>query len=291
MTCVLVDGSSYIYRAFYSQPPMTKMDGTPIGAIHGYSRMLWNLKKKHVTATHFAVVLDKGRSTARTAIYPEYKAQRTPMPDDLRSQLGLIRDATRAFRIPVVEAQGIEADDLIASYASASNANGDDALIISVDKDLMQTITTGRPSTAMWDPVKETEITPDYVYAKFGVWPHQMRDLQALMGDTSDNVPGIPSVGPKTAAALLKQFGSFDGVMERWREINKPKIRDMVMAHRANALLSRELVTLKTDAELPVPMKELESVDVDAATLVDFAKSMEMISFAADVESFYGVPA
>lgn len=288
MTAILVDASGYIYRAFYAQPPMTKADGTPTGCIHGYTRMLWNLKKRHAAESHFGVCFDKGKSAARVEMYSDYKAHRPPMHEDLKTQLGMVRDATRAFGLPVIEADGIEADDLLASYAEAFQANGDDVVIVSVDKDLMQLMGDG---VTLYDPLKDRTITDEDVIAKLGVRPHLAIDAQALIGDASDNVPGVPKIGPKTAGALLDQFGSLDGVLDNWHKVTKPAIRDSLMLSRDKALLSRQLVTLIRDVPLPLPLKALEAKDVDAAKLVAFCKQMEFASLGADIEAFYGVSA
>lgn len=288
MTAILVDASGYIYRAFYAQPPLTKADGTPVGCIHGYLQMLWSLKKQHVTASHFGVCFDKGKSAARVAIYPEYKGHRPPMPDDLKTQLGMVRDATRAVGLPVIEAENVEADDLIASYAEAFRANGDAVIIVSVDKDLMQLMADG---IEMFDPIKDRPLTVDDVVAKLGVGPEQATDAQALIGDSTDNVPGVPKIGPKTAGALLARFGSLNNLLANRQAVDKPAIRDSLMLNREKALLSRDLVTLMRDVPLPLPLKALEARDVDAAALVAFCKHMEFASLGADIEAFYGVAA
>lgn len=288
MTAVLVDASGYIYRAFHAQPPMTKSDGTPIGCIHGYTHMLWHLKRQFADASHFGVVFDKGRSRARLAMHPEYKAHRPPIHYDLRSQLAMTRDATRAFGLPVIEEDGVEADDLLASYAAAFETNGDDVVIVSVDKDLMQLMSD---TVGMYDPIKKRALTDDDVVAKLGVPPALAIDAQALIGDTSDNVPGVPKIGPKTAGQLLTLFGSLDAVLDNWQSISKPAIRDSIMLNRDNALLSRRLVTLMRDVPLPLPLKALESKHVDAASLVAFCAQCEFASLGAEVQQFYGVPA
>lgn len=288
MTAILVDASGYIYRAFYAQPPLTKADGTPVGCIHGYLQMLWNLKRQHVTASHFGVCFDKGKSAARVAIHSDYKAHRPPMHEDLKSQLAMVRDATRAVGLPVIEEDGIEADDLLASYATAFRANGDDVIIVSVDKDLMQMMGDG---VEMYDPIKKRLLTVEDVVAKLGVGPELAIDAQALIGDPTDNVPGVPKIGPKTAGQLLGRFGSLDAVLDNWAQIEKPAIRDSLMMSRDRALLSRQLVTLARDVPLPLPLKALEAKDVDAASLVAFCAQCEFASLGAEVQEFYGVAA
>ena len=288
MTAILVDASGYIYRSYHAQPPMTKADGTPTGCIHGYTRMLWNIKKRHAADAHFGVVFDKGRSVARSMLYPAYKANRPSLPDDFRAQLDMVRDATRAFGLPVIEHDGIEADDLIASYATAFVENGDDVIIISADKDMMQLLGDG---ISMFDPIKDRFVTDEDVIAKLGVLPAQAVDAQALIGDPSDNIPGVPKIGPKTAGALLTQFGSLDNLLANWQQVGKPAIRDSLMLNAGKALLSRQLATLDRRVPLPLPLKQLEARDVDASRLVAFCREMEFASLGADVEAFYGVSA
>lgn len=291
MTAILVDASGYIYRAFYVQPTLVRTDGTPVGCIHGYLRMLWNLKKRHAGDTHFGVIFDKGRCATRTALHPGYKANRPPIPEDMRIQLSMIRDATRAFGIPVVEQDNVEADDLIASYAAAFRANGDDVLIVSADKDMFQLLDDEDGLVAMYDPVKERMIEPADVVAKLGVGPRLAIDAQALIGDATDNVPGVPKIGVKTAGALLAQFGSLDAVLDNWQAITQRAVRDSIMLNRDKALLSRDLVTLNRHLPLPLPLKALEAKDVTVGPLLAFCQEMEFASLGADIAAFYQVNA
>lgn len=290
MTAILVDASGYIYRAFHVQPTMVKTDGTPVGCIHGFVRMLWTLKKRHAGDTHFGVVFDRGRCAKRTTLHPGYKANRPPMPDDLRIQLSMVRDATRAFGLPVIEAENVEADDLIASYATAFRDNGDPVLIISADKDMFQLLDDDG-MISMYDPMKERVIEPADVVAKLGVKPRLAIDAQALIGDPTDNVPGVPKIGPKTAGALLAQFGSLDGVLDNWQSITQRAARDSIMLNRDKALLSRDLVTLDRTLPLPLPLKALEAKDVTVPALLAFCREMEFASLGADIEAFYLVNA
>lgn len=284
MPAMLVDASGFIYRAFYAMPPMTRADGYPTGAIHGFCTMLWRLKKRHTQATHFGVVFDKGKSSARTAAYPDYKAKRPPQPDDLQKQLSAVRDATRAFGMPVVEADGVEADDLLASYAEAFRANGDDVIIVSPDKDVIQLIRTG---VGILCPIKDARVGLADSLTKFGVPPRLVADAQGLIGDPSDNIPGVPGVGPKKAGALLEQFGSLDAVLEHANTVPQKALRSALMTYADQARLSRDLATLDRSVPLPLPLKSLEARDVDAVALLDFARAMEFQSFAADVAAFY----
>lgn len=290
MPAMLVDASGFIYRAFYAMPPMTRADGFPTGAVHGFCTMLWRLKKKHAQATHFGVVFDKGKSAARTARYPDYKAKRPPQPDDLQKQLSVVRAATRAFGMPVVESDGVEADDLLASYAEAFRANGDDVIIVSPDKDVIQLIRTG---VGILCPIKDARVGLADSLAKFGVPPRLAADAQGLIGDSSDNIPGVPGIGPKKAGALLEQFGSLEAVLANADMVQQKGMRAALKAYADQARLSHELATLDSAVPLPVSLKALEARDVEAVALLEFARSMEFTSFAADVAAFYslGTPA
>jgi len=219
----LVDGSAYIFRAYHALPPLTrKSDGLPVGAVAGFCNMLWKLLQEArdtsvgVVPTHFAVIFDYSSKTFRNELFPEYKANRSEPPDDLRPQFGLIREATRAFNLPCIEMEGFEADDLIATYARQAEEAGGDVTIISSDKDLMQLI-TGKVS--MYDSMKDRQVGIDEVVEKFGVKPEKMIDLQSLTGDSTDNIPGVPGIGPKTAAQLLDEYGDLDTLLERASEI------------------------------------------------------------------------
>ncbi|WP_304516111.1 5'-3' exonuclease, partial [Acetobacter tropicalis] len=234
---VLVDGSGFIFRAFHALPPMTSPHGVPVNAVYGFTNMLARLLREHV-GTHLAVVFDAGRHTFRSDIYPQYKAHRPEPPEDLRPQFGLIRDATQAFNVPGIELQGWEADDLIASYATAVRKMGGTCTIISSDKDLMQLI---GPGVCMLDPIKQTPIGLPEVEKKFGVLPEKVVDVQALMGDSTDNVPGVPGIGPKTASALINEFGTLEAVLAAAPEMKKSKRRDMLIEHADAARLSRRL--------------------------------------------------
>lgn len=286
MTAVLIDGSAYMHRAYHSQPPMSRADGLPTGAVHGYCVMLWELKKRRQTATRFAVIFDKGRSSHRLALYPGYKGNRPPMADDLRAQYAWIRPATEAFGIPFVDSDGVEADDLIASYATAAGCNGEEIEIVSSDKDLLQLL---RPGVTQWCPMKKGLLGPLDCLAKFGVMPRLAIDAQALIGDATDNVPGVPGIGPKKASALLNEFGSLDAILQNAGLIENAKIRAAIVANAELALLSRELVTLRDDIPLPVPLDDLGNRTVDIERLLAFAREMEFASFARDVAAHYGV--
>ncbi|HYD04687.1 MAG TPA: 5'-3' exonuclease H3TH domain-containing protein, partial [Reyranella sp.] len=215
----LVDGSGYIFRAYHALPPLTRSDGTPTNAVLGFTNMLWKLLEE-TDADHVAVIFDASRKTFRDAIYKEYKANRTEPPEDLIPQFALIRDAVKAFNLPCIEMEGYEADDLIATYADHAVAEGADVTIVSSDKDLMQLI---RDGIKMWDPMKNRPIGATEVQEKFGVTPDKVIDVQALCGDSTDNVPGVPGIGVKTAAELINTYGDLETLLARAGEIKQPK--------------------------------------------------------------------
>src|SRR5215210_6526574 len=253
----LVDGSSYIFRAYHRLPPLTNRHGQPAGAVYGYTTMLWKLAgdlNKADGPTHMAVILDASEQTFRNDMYAQYKAHRPPPPEDLVPQFPLIRTATKAFSIPCIETEGLEADDIIACYAKAALAAGWSTTIVSSDKDLMQLI---EPGVDMLDTMNDRRIDADYVIEKFGVPPEKLGDVLALMGDSVDNVPGVPGIGPKTASQLIQQFGDLESVLGSTDQISKPKLKQSLIEHADNARLSRELVRLVCDAALPEPLEDL----------------------------------
>lgn len=253
----LVDGSGYIFRAYHQLPPLTNRHGQPVGAVYGYTTMLWKLAEELGRAegpTHMAVVLDKGSHTFRNDMYDQYKAHRPPPPEDLVPQFPMIRDATRAFSLPCIEEAGYEADDIIASYTKAAVAQGWHVTIVSSDKDLMQLI---QPGVDMYDTMKNERRGADYVIAKFGVGPELLGDVLALMGDSVDNVPGIPGIGPKTAAKLITEYGGLEQALDAAPLMKKSKMQENLIAHADMARLSRKLVALHDRMDLPEPLEEL----------------------------------
>ncbi|PWL19351.1 DNA polymerase I [Falsochrobactrum shanghaiense] len=283
----LVDGSGYIFRAYHALPPLTrKSDGLPVGAVAGFCNMLWKLLKDArntdvgVAPTHFAVIFDYSSKTFRNELYPEYKANRTAPPEDLIPQFGLIRQATRAFNLPCIEKQGFEADDLIATYARLAEQAGGDVTIVSSDKDLMQLVT---PLVSMYDGMKDKQISIPDVIEKWGVAPEKMIDLQSLTGDSTDNIPGIPGIGPKTAAQLLEEYGDLDTLLMRASEIKQNKRRENILAFAEQTKLSRQLVTLKTDVPLDVPLDALVLEPQDGPRLIGFLKAMEFTTLTRRV--------
>jgi DNA polymerase I len=273
---VLVDGFGYIFRAYHALPPLTRSsDGAPVGAVSGFCNMLFKLiadQKAGLSPTHLAVIFDKSEDSFRKALYPAYKAQRPPAPEDLVPQFAMIREATRAFGLPCIELGGYEADDLIATYAHEAEALGASVTIISSDKDLMQLVTD---KVSMYDPMKERAIGQAEVLEKFGVGPEKVIDVQALMGDSVDNVPGAPGIGPKTAAELILMFGDLETTLARADEVKQQKRRETLIAFADQIRISKQLVTLAKDAPLPEPLEALGIREPDPATLIAFLEGME----------------
>jgi len=281
----LVDGSGYIFRAYHALPPLTrKSDGVPIGAVAGFCNMLWKLLVDMRAApdapTHLAVIFDHSEKTFRNALYAEYKAHRPPAPEDLVPQFPLVREATRAFGVPCLELAGYEADDLIAAYACAVRDQGGEVVIVSSDKDLMQLV---GERVSMFDPMKTLRIGPEQVFEKFGVPPERVVDVQALCGDSVDNVPGAPGIGIKTAAALITEYGDLDTVLARAGEIKQDKRRQTLIDFADQIRLSRELVKLDCETPLPEPIDNLEIAEPDPAVLAAFLEAMEFRTLARRV--------
>ena len=286
---VLVDGSGYIFRAYHALPPLTrKTDGLPIGAVAGFSNMLFKLlrgQNDEDRPTHFAVIFDKGSYTFRNDIFPEYKANRSETPEDLIPQFPLTRDATRAFGAPAIEMEGYEADDLIATYAKQAEAKGARVTVISSDKDLMQLVSD---KVSMLDTMKNKAIGREEVIAKFGMGPENVTQIQALAGDSVDNIPGVPGIGVKTAVVLLEHFGDLETLLQRCDEIPQKGRREKMMANIDNARVSLELVTLKTDVEVEVPLEDLAVSDPDVEVLFDFLDEMTFRTLTARVRAALG---
>ncbi|MFL6729552.1 MAG: DNA polymerase I [Sphingomicrobium sp.] len=268
----LVDGSSYIFRAYHRLPPLTNRHGMNVGAVYGYTTMLWKLAdglSKADGPTHMAVILDKSEHTFRNEMYDQYKAHRPPAPEELVPQFPLIRTATRAFSIPCIEEEGLEADDIIACYVTAAREAGWKVTIVSSDKDLMQLIDEDA-GVDMLDTMNDRRIGREQVLEKFGVPPEKVGDVLALMGDSVDNVPGVPGIGPKTASQLIQAFGDLDTVLASTDQISKPKLKQSLIDHADNARLSRELVRLVCDAPLPEPLEALELKRIPKEPLEEF---------------------
>ncbi|MGE3147152.1 MAG: 5'-3' exonuclease H3TH domain-containing protein, partial [Pseudorhodoplanes sp.] len=287
----LVDGSGYIFRAYHALPPLNrKSDGLQVNAVLGFCNMLWKLlaDMKDDRPTHLAVVFDKSEKTFRTDFYPDYKAHRPDAPADLIPQFPLIREAVRAFDIPCLEQQGFEADDLIATYARLATAAGARTSIVSSDKDLMQLV---GPSVTMYDTMKDKRIGRDEVIEKFGVPPDKVIEVQALIGDSTDNVPGVPGIGVKTAAQLIGEYGDLETLLKRATEIKQEKRRQTLIDNAESARLSKRLVTLDSHVPLDVPVEELAVHHPDYRKLVAFLKAMEFstltrrIAEAAEIDA------
>ncbi|ASP35237.1 DNA polymerase I [Labrenzia sp. VG12] len=275
---ILVDGSTFIFRAYHALPPLTrKPDGLPVGAVSGFCNMLWKLLQEGLTPeegdepTHFAVIFDHSAKTFRNDIYPEYKAHRPDPPEDLVPQFGLIREATRAFSVHCIEQAGFEADDLIATYARQAAEQGARVTIVSGDKDLMQLI---GPKVGMIDTMKNKIFGEPEVFEKFGVGPDKVIEVQSLAGDSVDNVPGVPGIGLKTAALLINEFGDLETLLDQAETIKQKKRRENLIEFADQARVSKELVTLKQDVPVEVPVGDLSVTEMDGPKAVGFLKAM-----------------
>lgn len=278
----LIDGSGFVFRAYHALPPLTRPDGTPVNAVLGFTNMLWKILRE-TDADHAAVVFDTARQTFRNEIYEPYKANRGETPEELIPQFPLVREAAGAFNLASVELGGFEADDLIAAYAEAARARGARVTIVSADKDLMQLVEGD--SVLMYDYFKNREIGPDQVLERFGVGPERVIDVQALAGDSTDNVPGVPGIGVKTAALLINDYGDLDRLLERAEEIKQPKRRQNLIEHAEMARLSRDLVTLRRDAPLPLPLEALARRQPEPGALRAFFQENGFRSIAARLET------
>ncbi len=285
----LVDGSAYIFRAYHALPPLTrKTDGLPIGAVSGFCNMLSKLVddvRDDGEVDYFAVIFDAARKTFRNDIYPEYKAHRPPAPEDLVPQFPLVKRASEAFNLATIEMPGFEADDVIATYARQAREAGMQVTIVSSDKDLMQLVGGG---VFMLDPMKQRQIGPDEVHEKFGVGPDRVIDVQALCGDATDNVPGVPGIGVKTAALLINEYGDLDGVLARAEEIKQPKRRQNLIEHADLARVSRELVTLKDDVPVEQSLDTLGLREPEAEVLLGFMAEMGLERLAGRIAQRLG---
>ena len=283
----LVDGSSYIFRAYHALPPLNrKSDGLQVNAVLGFCNMLWKLLRDMPPdnrPTHLAIVFDKSEVTFRNKLYPDYKAHRPPAPDDLIPQFALIREAVRAFDLPCLEQGGFEADDLIATYAREAGERGATATIVSSDKDLMQLVTD---KVTMYDTMKDRRIGIAEVIEKFGVPPEKVVEVQALAGDSTDNVPGVPGIGIKTAAQLIVEYGDLETLLKRAGEIKQPKRREALIDNAEKARISRKLVLLDDKVKLDVPLDELAVHEPDARKLIAFLKAMEFSTLTRRVAEY-----
>ena len=290
----LIDGSGFIFRAYYALPPLTrKSDGLPTGAVSGFCSMLFKLledsksDKNLQKPTHFAVIFDSARKTFRNEIYSDYKANRSEAPDDLAPQFEYIRKSVLAFNLPSVELLNYEADDLIATYVDKILKKGAKVTIVSSDKDLMQLY---KKNVRIYDPMKNKFITDEDVQKKFGVDPSKVIDVQALAGDSSDNVPGVPGIGVKTAAELINKYGTLEKLLESASEIKQNKRRETLIENKNKALISKKLVTLKHDAPLNITLDQLSLKEIDKDKLFKFLREMEFNRLLSSAISAYGEP-
>jgi DNA polymerase-1 len=287
----LIDGSGYIFRAYHALPPLTRpSDGLPVGAVHGFCGMLWKLLRETgelAPPTHMAVIFDYSAKTFRSDLFDGYKANRPEPPEDLIPQFPLVRDAVRAFNVACIEKEGFEADDLIATYALQAVGAGADVTIVSSDKDLMQLV---RPGIVMYDTMKNKKIAEEGVLAKFGVPPSKVIEVQALMGDSSDNVPGVPGIGVKTAALLINEYGDLETLLARASEIKQNKRRENLIEFAEQARLSKTLVTLDTQTPLDVPLAETAVQQPEPETLTAFMREMEFSTLLKRVAEGLGAP-
>ena len=277
----LIDGSGFIFRAYHALPPMTRADGTPVNAVYGFTSMLLKLVED-TDADHIAVIFDHARKTFRNDIYPDYKAHRPPAPDDLIPQFDLVREATRAMGLKAVAMEGYEADDLIATYARHAREAGADVTIVSSDKDLMQLVTK---DVTMYDAMKNRTIGPAEVQEKFGVGPERVIDVQALAGDSSDNVPGVEGIGVKTAALLINEYGDLESVLANAANIKQTKRRERLMEQADAARVSKDLVTLRQDVPVDVPLDDFDVTQPDVSKLLDFVRAQGFRTLTAKLES------
>jgi DNA polymerase-1 len=283
----LVDGSGYIFRAYHALPPLNrKSDGLQVNAVLGFCNMLWKLLRDmpdYDRPTHLAIIFDKSEITFRNKLYPDYKAHRPPAPDDLIPQFALIREAVRAFDLPCLEQVGFEADDLIATYARLAGERGATTTIVSSDKDLMQLVTD---KVTMYDTMKDRRIGIPEVIEKFGVPPEKVVEVQALAGDSTDNVPGVPGIGVKTAAQLIVEYGDLEQLLFRAGEIKQPKRRESLIENAEKARISRQLVLLDDKVDLEVPLDDLAVHEPDARKLIAFLKAMEFSTLTRRVAEY-----
>jgi len=290
----LIDGSGYIFRAYYALPPLTrKSDGLPVGAVSGFCSMLFKLLEDSKSnenlqkPTHFAVIFDAARKTFRNEIYSDYKANRSEAPDDLAPQFEYIRKSVIAFNLPSVDLPNYEADDLIATYAEQILAKGAKVTIVSSDKDLMQLY---KKDVRLFDPMKNKFITPEDIVNKFGVGPEKVIDVQSLAGDSSDNVPGVPGIGVKTAAELINKYGTLEKLLDNTHEIKQNKRRETLTENKDKAIISKKLVTLMKDAPVERKIEEFQLKEIDKDKLYKFLREMEFNRLLSSVISAYGEP-
>ena len=290
--CYLIDGSGYIFRAYYALPPLSrKSDGLPTGAVAGFCNMLFKLLEDAKSSdnkskpTHFAVIFDSARKNFRNEIYSEYKANRSDAPDDLIPQFDYIRKSVEAFNLPSIELINYEADDLIATYSEQIIKKGGDVTIVSSDKDLMQLY---KKNIRIYDPMKNKFINEEDIQKKFGVKAEKVIDVQSLAGDSSDNVPGVPGIGIKTAAELINEYGTLENLLSNSKNIKQNKRRETLIENKQKAMISKKLVTLKKDVPVKVPYSDFVLKQIDKEKLYNFLRDMEFNRLLSSAISTYG---
>ena len=288
----LIDGSGYIFRAYYALPPLSrKSDGMPTGAVSGFCNMLFKLledsksSENKEKATHFAVIFDSAKKNFWNEIYRDYKANRSEAPEDLIPQFDYIRKSVEAFNLPSIELINYEADDLIATYSEQIIKEGAKVTIVSSDKDLMQLY---RKNIRIYDPMKNKFISNEDIIDKFGVIPEKVIDVQALAGDSSDNVPGVPGIGVKTAAELINQYDNLDNLFKNLNQIKQNKRRETLLENRGKAIISKKLVTLKKDVPIKNKITEFELKNINKEKLYNFLREMEFNRLLSTTISTYG---
>ena len=290
----LIDGSGYIFRAYYALPPLSrKSDGLPVGAVSGFCSMLFKLLEDSKSSenlqkpSHFAVIFDAAKKTFRNEIYSDYKANRSEAPDDLAPQFEYIRKSVVAFNLPAIDLPNYEADDLIATYAEQILSKGAKVTIVSSDKDLMQLY---KKDVRLFDPMKNKFVTPEDVVTKFGVTPEKVIDVQSLAGDSSDNVPGVPGIGIKTAAELINKYGTLEKLLNNANEIKQNKRRETLIENKDKAIISKKLVTLMKNVPVERKIEEFQLKKIDKEKLYKFLREMEFNRLLSSAISVYGEP-
>ncbi|MDR0690830.1 MAG: DNA polymerase I, partial [Streptococcaceae bacterium] len=283
---ILIDGYSFLFRAFFAIRGLTRSDGTPVGALYGFTRMLIKLITD-IEYSHIAVVFDCGCKTFRNDLYENYKANRAPCPEDLKPQFPLVRDIVKVLNIKTLEKIGYEADDLIATYSKKAENEGIEVMIVSSDKDLMQLVDD---KVKMFDGMKNEIIDAEKVKEKWGVPPEQLLDVLSLMGDSSDNVPGVPGIGPKTAAELISEFGNLDNLLAHLDTIKQNKRREILIENKDSALLSKKLITLDDNVEMEETVEDLAFKQYDYRELLEFLKAQDFNAMVKGLEkAFNGI--
>ena len=281
----LIDGYGFVFRAYHSLPPLTRGDGTPVGAVYGFTNMLIKLLAG-LDVSHVAVVFDAGSKTFRNDIFEDYKANRPPCPEDLKPQFPIVREAAESLNLAILEKAGVEADDIIATLAKKYGKDDCQVVVVSSDKDLMQLI---NDNVSMYDAMKNRSVGEQEVLEKFNVKPEKVLDLLSLMGDSADNIPGVRGIGPKTAAELINEYGDLEGIFANLDKIKQKKRKEYLENGQDNALLSRSLVKLKEDVEIGLTEDDLALKDIDPHKLIKFLSDQGFRSLTQRVKKDFDV--